>query len=399
MALSEWWNGVYFGWVHGNNLVYNTCWEDPRIDRKALELTPQDSVMVITSAGCNVLDYALESPKEVHAVDMNHRQNALLELKLAGIRHLDFEEFFEMFGRGRLPDARSHYSKRLRTSLSPSARDYWDEHLHFFAGEGRRDSFYFYGTSGYFAWLMNGYLNHRPRLREAITALLNASTLEEQQALYYGEVQAVFWNRFLRWVLGRDVALSLLGVPRAQRKQVERHYDGGIARFIEDCLETVFAYLPMYDNYFWRVYLTGQYTETCCPEYLKRDNFQRLKDGLVDCVHVHTDTIEGFLRSHESPITRFVLLDHMDWLSSHRLSLLESEWQAIVDRAAPQSRIIWRSGGMKVDFVDPILVTLGNESVRVGDILKYNDTLAAELHQQDRVHTYGSFYIADYAAV
>ena len=56
--------------VHMNNLVYNTCWEDPRIDKQALNLGPEEDVLVITSAGCNALSYALESPRSVHAVDM-----------------------------------------------------------------------------------------------------------------------------------------------------------------------------------------------------------------------------------------------------------------------------------------------------------------------------------------
>ncbi|MCA9161300.1 MAG: DUF3419 family protein, partial [Planctomycetales bacterium] len=76
MPLSNWISGRVFKFVHGNNLVYNTCWEDPRLDRQALELTSSDRVLVITSAGCNALDYALTGPAHVYAVDMNPRQNA-----------------------------------------------------------------------------------------------------------------------------------------------------------------------------------------------------------------------------------------------------------------------------------------------------------------------------------
>ena len=49
----------WFSLIHLKNLVYNQCWEDPRLDRVALELTPSDRVVIITSAGCNALDYAL----------------------------------------------------------------------------------------------------------------------------------------------------------------------------------------------------------------------------------------------------------------------------------------------------------------------------------------------------
>src|SRR5262249_49604971 len=122
-------SGKWFNFVHQNNLVYNTCWEDPRLDRVALKLTPNDTVMVITSAGCNALDYLLDSPRRVHAVDMNPRQNALLELKMAGIRALDYATFFQMFGSGKLDDCRNIYQKRLREALSPVSREYWDRKI------------------------------------------------------------------------------------------------------------------------------------------------------------------------------------------------------------------------------------------------------------------------------
>ena len=85
-AFAEWISGKVFTAVHGNNLVYNTCWEDPRLDKVALELTPEDNLLVITSAGCNALSYAIEGLNRVYAVDMNYRQNAVLELKIAGLK-------------------------------------------------------------------------------------------------------------------------------------------------------------------------------------------------------------------------------------------------------------------------------------------------------------------------
>src|SRR5690606_36502554 len=114
----------------------------------------------------------------------------------------------------------------------------------------------------------------------------------EQQSIFYDGVVDMFWSKPIRWVASKDSLLSLLGVPKAQRDYLEQHYAGGIVQFMEDCLEAVFAKLPLGDNYFWRVYLTGQYTHDCCPEYLKQDNSEALKGGLADRVHVHTNTIQ-----------------------------------------------------------------------------------------------------------
>jgi len=383
--------------VHGHNLVYNTCWEDPRLDREALQLGPTDNVMVITSAGCNALDYALTEPNHVYAVDMNPRQNALLELKLAGIRQLEFETYFDMFGRGGMKNVHDVYARQLRPDLSEWSRQYWDRWIKFF-DVGRRRNFYFRGTSGSFAWLMNVYIDRIVQLRPHIDELLDAGSVDEQRDIYDNKVRDRFWTRSIRFAMGRDTTLSMLGVPRAQRAEVERHYDGGISGFVRDSVESVLVKLPLADNYFWRVYLTGQYTHDCCPEYLRPENFARLKAGLVDRITTCTNSVEGFLNSSEVPISRFVLLDHMDWMSGKYFHLLEAEWQAIVQRTAPGARVIWRSGGLRADFVDRVQVTHNGQLVPVGELLTYYPELAERLHAQDRVHTYGSFYIADLAA-
>jgi S-adenosylmethionine-diacylglycerol 3-amino-3-carboxypropyl transferase len=236
------------------------------------------------------------------------------------------------------------------------------------------------------------------KLRPQINELLECATVAQQQEIYNSRIRERFWSKSMRFAMRRDTILSLLGVPQAQRYQIETQYSGGINQFLHDCVETVFARLPLSDNYFWRVYMTGHYTPECCPEYLKPENFQKLRDGLAARVETHTDSVEGFLTKDSRPISRFVLLDHMDWLSTRRLPLLAQEWQWIVRRAAPGARILWRSAGLRTEFVDRTQIVVDGRSRAVGDLLTYDRSLAEELHSQCRVHTYGSFHIADLAA-
>lgn len=387
---------TWFNMVHQNNLVYNTCWEDPRLDHVALDLTSKDVVMVITSAGCNALDYILKEPKHVHAVDVNPRQNALLELKLAAIRELDYEQFFQMFGEGHLPDYKNIYKKKIAQNLSHAARSYWDKRTGMFSGRGLRPSFYYYGSSGTFARLIKFYVDRIKKLRPAVDALLASKSVEEQKEVYERyKLRERLWTPFLKFAMRRDMTLAMLGVPRAQRRQLDRSYPGGILQFVVDSLETVFTKLPIQDNYFWHVYLTGKYRPDCCPEYLKEENFKKLKGGLVDQVSIHTNTILGFLREEKDvEISRYVLLDHMDWLADVRADVLAEEWQMMLNRAAPETRFLWRSAGLDVDFVDPIDVNYQGVDCKLGDVLEYQTELSKELHPIDRVHTYGCFYIA-----
>lgn len=396
--ITEWISGHVFKLVHRKNLVYNCCWEDPRIDRVALNLRPTDSIAMITSAGCNALDYALDGPKQIHAVDVNFRQNALLELKLAAIRALQFDDFFDIFGRGRSSKFRYIYQTALRSQLGQVSRDYWDQRTNYFTGQGRWGSFYYRGTSGLFARAIKTYLDRKPNVREALDQMFASSTVQEQSQVYF-EIRGAVWSRLVRWLLGRDSALAMLGVPRPQRLHLERNYPGGIVKFIEDCIETVFTKLPLKDNYFWRLYVYGEYSPTCCPEYLKVDNFYTLKDGPAEAVRTYTSTMTQFLRMHDEPISRLVLLDHMDWLNTPtRRPLLESEWQAIVDRAADSTRIIWRSAGIDGRFVDSLMLETDGCRRKLSELLSYQTELASQLHVQDRVHTYGSFCIADLVA-
>lgn len=392
--LGEWVSGRIFKMVHGRNLVYNTCWEDPRLDKEVLELGPEDNLLVITSAGCNALSYALTGLNHVYAVDMNYRQNALLELKIAGIKNLDYDTFFHLFGLGWLPHVRQVYQENLRDALSPPSQKYWDKRIKKYFGNRRR-SFYFRGTSGAVARYTNLYADWVKRIRPQMHELFEAKTLEEQRDIWVKKLKPRIWSRPVRFIFNRDTTLSMLGVPRAQRVQIEKQYPGGVVKHIEDCLDAVFGTLPIQDNYFWRVYVYSAYTSDCCPEYLQRENFEKLKAGLVDRISVHTTTVEGFLRENDVKISRFVLLDHMDWLSQHQYDALVSEWDAIIARAADHTRIIWRSGGLRTDFIDTVPIGPDGCKGKLGDLLKMHPEKAAELHKLDRVHTYGGFYIAD----
>jgi S-adenosylmethionine-diacylglycerol 3-amino-3-carboxypropyl transferase len=383
----------WFSLIHLKNLVYNQCWEDPRLDRVALQLTSADNVAVITSAGCNALDYVLAGAGRVNAIDVNPIQNALLELKVAGIRSLDHATFFQIFGEGHCPTWTDAYSQ-MRPHLEPTAQRYWDKNGPRFFASGR--SFYFRGSSGMFAWMINAYMNRVAKIRGSVTRLLEAPTVQEQAIVYREErLRERLFRPVIRWFLRRDTTMAMLGVPASQRRQIDRDYPGGIAAFIMDRVETVFTRLPLSDNYFWRVYLTGQYTQDCCPEYLKAENFERLKAGEIDRLQVFTGSLLAFLLETEQPISRFVLLDHMDWLDENLRDALHAEWQGIVDRAAPGARVIWRSAGLKCEFVDRIPVRTAQGERTVGELLTYNRELADELHRQDRVNTYGTFTIAD----
>jgi S-adenosylmethionine-diacylglycerol 3-amino-3-carboxypropyl transferase len=116
-----------------------------------------------------------------------------------------------------------------------------------------------------------------------------------------------------------------------------------------------------------------------------------LKGGLLERLTIHTASVTEYLNGCPAGITKFVLLDHMDWLDD---AALREEWQAILTKAAPGATILFRSALHEVDYLNCLAVEQHWQPLRLGDLLQYDRQRATALHQRDRVHLYGSFSIA-----
>ena len=377
---------LVFRRVHGSNLVYNAAWEDPRIDRELMQLDGDSRVVMITSAGCNVLDYLLDSPAEIHAVDVNFRQNALLELKLALFRHGEFQNLFEMFGIG----SHAHYQmlyRRIAPHLPPDARKFWDKKISFFNPASLKKSFYYHGTSGIAAWLIGKALfKARPNIRSIAMCLLDAQSLDEQREAY-ALLEPEIWGKLANWLVRQPAIMALLGVPRPQIKIIEDTYAGGLTAYVKNKLRHVVTELPAADNYFWRVYVTGSYTLSCCPNYLRRENFAHLA-AHADRVIPHTCTVSDFLKTNPGKYSHYVLLDHQDWLAWNDPEALREEWELILANSRAGTKILMRSAGLDLRFVPQEALAR----------LRFFPEKTVPLHQMDRVGTYGSLHFAEVVA-
>ncbi|MGM0453309.1 MAG: DUF3419 family protein [Thermodesulfobacteriota bacterium] len=373
-----------FQFIHNSQLIYNTCWEDPWIDRELMGLGPDSKVVMITSAGCNALDYLLDGPGRIHAVDVNFRQNALFELKRALIERGDYEDFFHMFGNGRHERYEQIY-RAIRNRLPAMVRQFWDAKIHYFKPKsGGRNSFYFHGTSGLVACAMRFYLQRiKKKAGPLVIELLDAESRQEQKRIFE-KIDSVLWDRLNAWLVRQSTLMSMLGVPAPQIRLIESQYPGGLNAYVRDKIRHVFTEVSVKHNYFWRVYITGAYTRDCCPQYLKEENFETLRAN-ISRVRTHTTTITDFLRHNPDAYTHFILLDHQDWMAGHAPQALAEEWDFILQNSRPGTRVLFRSAGADCDFL-PAHVTAS---------LQFQPGRTQWLHRQDRVGTYGSLHFAE----
>lgn len=106
-------------------LVYTQIWEDPRVDREALALTPESRVVAIASAGCNALAYLADDPATIDVVDLNPAHLALTRLKIAAMRHLpDHESVIRFLGAADEVDNETLYFRHLSPQLDEATRSF-----------------------------------------------------------------------------------------------------------------------------------------------------------------------------------------------------------------------------------------------------------------------------------
>ncbi|KIY74282.1 S-adenosyl-L-methionine-dependent methyltransferase [Cylindrobasidium torrendii FP15055 ss-10] len=292
--------------------IYSFTWEDPMEDMKHLRLSSQDSMFVITSAGDNALHYAVNArPKRIHCVDMNPCQGHLLELKLACVRSLGYDDFFLLFGCGRHSNFRQLLDSKIAPHLSSVAYQFWHINADAFAS-----GFYLQGYSGW-ALRFAQFVFKIAGVSQRVVEMCQSENLEDQVRIWRDHLRPVLLNPIVVELLKSPVfCWNALGVPMNQRQMLLD--EGGVYQYVVDTLDPVVStYLLRTDNYFYLLALMGHYTSESCPAYLTRAGFETLKaqDGAcLDSFRLHTEPIVNVLRGLAvQSLTRSLVMDHLDW--------------------------------------------------------------------------------------
>lgn len=354
-------------------IVFNMSWEDPEMDRRAFRLVPdRDTVLSITSAGCNPLNFLCQSPRRLICVDGNPAQNAVLEIKLAAIETLDYATFFDIFSARRPGVVTRIYRSRLRPNLSPRSQRFWDENLWQLAR-----NLYDYGRMGLFCRLLRRVLALLGIPMWRCEEFFELRSLEEQKRWYERYVAPRLWGPVSRALTNFRPFLYLAGVHPRQFTLVDRRHD--MYEYVKERVEYALTRVPIYDNYFLSVAVTGKMRGRRVPPYLLEENFQTLRRNL-DRVLVVNGWLGPFLDTQPpASINRFNLLDIFDWMSPQAF---ESTLRSVLRAAAPDSVLIYRSGSYSLE-----------PPPAIRRHLVHHAELSRQLLAIDRSATYGSFYV------
>jgi len=367
--------------------LYTMSWEDPDADATVLNINEDDVCLTLTSGGCNSLNLLLHGAKDVYSVDCNPAQSALLELKAVAIQKLEFDQFWKMFGEGKIDDIEAIYKKNLAPFMTQNSIDFWNKKLYHF-----KRGLYYAGGMGKVCWMVQ-YIIYLTSMQEKCDAILQADTLEVQRQVWDGLWFVRFFrsghqflismfirvshflvfNRFVLWFGG--------GVPSKQYQLIIK--DGyTIPTYLTRTIDGVARYSHLKsENYFYFNCLKGFYLKDNCPAYLKQDNFDKLKAGLVDHLHILNGKFNDELAARQ--YSKVILMDHVDWLDEDAaLKVI----QLLSAQVLQGGRVIFRSASL----CPPYVKMLKENNFRVTCVKRADQGG----YFMDRVNMYNSFYMA-----
>ena len=351
------------------DILYAQCWEDPEIDREALRIGPDDTVFSITSGGCNTLTFLIDNPRTVYALDLNPRQNYLLDLKMGAFAALPYGEMLELLGVRPSRRRRELYA-RVRGALALASRRYWDERqvkvdqglMH----AGRYE--------GYMRLLRH--CLERFKGKRLIREFFDAEDPAERVRLYRQQWDTAFWRLFTRVFLSRTMMTTLFTKEFFTFVEGSFSFGSHFAQLVERALTR----MPLRENYFASYILLGRYyDEDHLPPYLMREHFDLIRSRLAR-VHMITGTCGGFFTAMPNDsIQQFNFTNIFEWLP-------EEDLEGILREA-------WRVGSPGAVMTYRNLLVRRERPPALRMMIEQDRTLAAALHARDRSFIYRNYVV------
>ncbi len=359
-----------------NAVVYANVWEDPELNRLSLHVKPTDSVLSITSGGCNSLNLLLEEPARLVSIDLNQAQLALLELKMAGIRELEHDLFLELLGcefygerRKYHPDFRLELYDRVKHHLTERAREFWDRNPQLITGGlvmcGRVERFftlYRKALSLLYAF-------------DPVQKLFFCGSVEEQRRVY-DSIDMGRW-RFLNWIVLNRKILSLVKGAHSFRFVDEKEFDKNLNRKVDRAMRT----LDNRTNWFFQLILLGRFlSRESVPPYLLAANYPKLKANLHK-LEVFEGVLTDVLKRYgPGSFDKFNLSNITEWMEE---PLFNDVMREVAELARPGARC-----NLRYTLARPRAFDEANKRIFIPE-----PELAAKLHALDRSFMYESFHV------
>ena len=353
------------GQVALSELLFGMSWEDPESDRAALQIRPGETLLTISSGGCNTLSLLLDDPAHVYAIDINASQSHLLALKCAAIRQFEAADLGAFLGLTP-SERRLEMFDSLSPLLDPAAAAYW---------QARRDAIAAgVAQQGRFELFLRRFRSFLRVIqgKQRVERLFETKSHEEQRQ-YYAE----HWNTF-QWRLLFRLAFNKRILARRGLSSDYFRFDDGSSSFADSFFkraQRAFCELPIGTNYFLAQYLLGRYISTdAVPDYLKPDKLPIVRERL-DRIEIITADAKVWLAGRPpASIELFSLSNICELMNADDTA---STFEQVARTARPGARICFRN-----------LMVPRDVPAALRERIRLRESLSRDLLQRDRSFVY-----------
>lgn len=346
--VSSFWDRLFVRWF--DQMVYPLIWEDPISDLSVMGDIKGQNMVCLTSGGCNILSYLSQQPASIAAVDLNETHLALLALKKTVFQQGDYQDLFQLFAQGNLPENKAVMAQFM-SHLPEFSRRYWQE-------KGRSDwfshAFYHHGLLGKFIGIGHWIAK---RSGHDLSAVMQAKTREEAEQIFDAKIAPVFDRGIVRWLSNQVWVLYGLGIPPKQY-QVLLGDEEDMAQVLKARLRHLACDFDLKDNYFaWQAFARrfNLSDQDALPLYLQAKHYEVIKQQ-VDRVSLNHESVTTYLAKQPSAsVDVYVFLDAQDWMSREQLIEL---WTEVNRTARAGARVVFRAAGAESPLEEHLLAEL-----------------------------------------
>ena len=265
-----------------NFIRYSNCWEDTDNLLKSLNIENNIGLSIL-SAGDNTLAMLLKNPKKIIAFDLNPTQIYLFKLKVAGFKYLKYDELIDLLG---IYNTNKSYNMflKIKDKLDKETLEYFECNKDFF-----EEGIVNIGKFERYFQIFKRYIVPIFASKKNVKRLTSFHEIEEQRTFYEDKInnrrfKAIFNIYFgfkVMGNLGRDTSFyDYVEDKENSSKNIKQIFDYGI------------THIPSFNNPYINYILLNKFNNECLPVYLRRENFEIIRNNIDKIKVVQSDLIE-----------------------------------------------------------------------------------------------------------
>jgi S-adenosylmethionine-diacylglycerol 3-amino-3-carboxypropyl transferase len=308
-------------------LRYSFGNEDWRTEELALDIQPQDKVLCITASGDRPLNLLSRECQKIVCIDANPVQNYLLQLKVAAMQVLDYQQYLAFLGA--IPGReRRKTLELLLPYMESQAAQFWMKHEKMVVKgvlyQGAIERLTYLVAKGFA--LVRG---------KKVRRLFAMNDLEEQKKFIRDEWDSYFWRKFFNVILNPLISSLLVKDPGLVNVGLDIKPGSYIYERLNASLERELAK----KNPLLSLLFRGRVSPEAFSPYLVESEIMTIKTRL-SLLEIHTSDILDYLDNLSGPtFDAFSLSDVSSYLSyPNFVRLLKN----IIKTAKPGARFCLR---------------------------------------------------------